>query len=146
MTATNHSLVGAIIGALMPLELAIPVALASHFVMDAIPHYAAEHEKRNSSSIYKAIVLSDTVMALVLGTIMILLGKWSMFIGAAAGFFPDVTVVYYYFKQGKNLDIKAENRFMRFHLGIQHEYPWGIYPELLVFAAMLPIFVNELLK
>lgn len=146
MTATNHAVAGAIIASFMPLPIAIPVAIASHFVLDVVPHYGIEHKLRNKSSIYKMIVFSDTALAVFFGLVMALMQEWTLLIGAAAGFFPDVTVVYYYFKHGKDMDIRAENKFMRFHLGIQHEYPGGIYPELLVFAIMLPIFVNELLK
>lgn len=146
MTATNHALAGAIIGALMPLEVAIPVALVSHFLLDAIPHYGILHEIRNGDSVYKTIVYSDTIIALFLGVIMLVLGKWSMFIGAAAGYFPDVMWVYFYFKHGRDMNIRPDNWFSRFHLGIQHEYPWGIYTELLVFAIMLPFFTSELLR
>jgi len=40
MTATNHALTGAIIGLLIgePV-LAIPLAVLSHFICDALPHY-----------------------------------------------------------------------------------------------------------
>lgn len=42
MTATNHALTGAIIGlATGNPWLAIPVAFASHYVLDALPHYAS---------------------------------------------------------------------------------------------------------
>ena len=42
MTATNHAMTGAIIGLSVhqPL-LALPIALLSHFVLDAIPHYGS---------------------------------------------------------------------------------------------------------
>lgn len=40
MTATNHVITGAIIGAVVHQPaLAIPAAFASHFVCDAIPHF-----------------------------------------------------------------------------------------------------------
>jgi len=40
MTATNHALTGAAIGLLVgePL-IAVPAAIASHFICDALPHY-----------------------------------------------------------------------------------------------------------
>ncbi|HTB49070.1 MAG TPA: hypothetical protein VK712_03235 [Verrucomicrobiae bacterium] len=42
MTATNHALTGALIGLLVgePL-LAVPLAVASHFVCDALPHFGS---------------------------------------------------------------------------------------------------------
>ena len=46
MTATNHALTGAIIGLVVgePL-LALPLALVSHFVCDAIPHFGSRHSE-----------------------------------------------------------------------------------------------------
>lgn len=44
MTATNHALTGAAIGLAVhqPL-LALPLALLSHFVLDALPHFGSKH-------------------------------------------------------------------------------------------------------
>lgn len=44
MTATNHALTGAVIGLVVhqPL-LAVPLALLSHFVLDALPHFGSTH-------------------------------------------------------------------------------------------------------
>ena len=40
MTATNHALTGAVIGLIVGQPLiAVPTALASHFVCDALPHF-----------------------------------------------------------------------------------------------------------
>ena len=41
MTATNHALTGAIIGFTVVAPLAFLVAILSHFVLDAIPHFGA---------------------------------------------------------------------------------------------------------
>ncbi len=47
MTATNHALTGAIIGLAVgePL-IALPAALASHFVCDALPHFGSKYPKK----------------------------------------------------------------------------------------------------
>jgi len=46
MTITNHILAGAIIGAVIKEPaLALPIAFASHFVMDALPHFGYEGNK-----------------------------------------------------------------------------------------------------
>lgn len=39
MTGTNHTLAGAIIAVLVPAPLVPIVAFASHFVLDAVPHF-----------------------------------------------------------------------------------------------------------
>jgi hypothetical protein len=71
MTATNHAITGAIIGFLVhdPL-LAIPAAIASHFVCDAIPHF----DKRLttgvddwlSSSTFKKLLIADATCCIAL--------------------------------------------------------------------------------
>jgi hypothetical protein len=66
MTATNHGLMGIVIGAYMPLPYAIPVAFVSHFILDALPHYGIPQKQRNRSKIYKRVVTVDTIAALLL--------------------------------------------------------------------------------
>lgn len=144
MTATNHALSGALLGAFLPLPLAIPLALVSHFVLDSLPHYGVEGKKRNSSSIYKAIILSDSAIAVAIAVISVIFQQWQMLLCGVIAYGPDATLIRYYFTHGKSLNIVPDNRFMRFHLGIQHEYPWGIFVELAVAGAMFPIFFSQL--
>lgn len=147
MTATNHALTGAILGAFLPLPVAIPTAFASHFVLDALPHYGIPHELKNLSLKYKRIVLSDTVIASSLAVIAAWFQKWNMEIAAWAAYSPDITWVVYYFRHDKDLHFKPTNRFMLFHRSIQIcERPWGIVVELLLACAMMPIVVQQLLK
>jgi hypothetical protein len=42
MTLTNHLLTGAAIAKLLPSPVAIPIAFASHFVLDALPHFGCK--------------------------------------------------------------------------------------------------------
>lgn len=146
MTATNHALSGALIGVFLPLPVAIPVALMSHFVLDALPHFSVNHHRRNKSSLYKTVVYTDVILVLSLAASAVIFQEWIMLLCGTLAYLPDVMMVDYYFRHGHDMDIKAENRFMRFHLGIQHEYPWGIIPEIIVSAAMAPIFIAQLLK
>ncbi len=147
MLATNHALSGGLIGALLPLPIAIPVAFASHFVLDALPHYGIPHKKRNHSSMYRWIVFSDTFIALSIALIAALLHKWRMEAMGWWAWSPDGLWVLYYFTHGRNLHITPKNRFMSFHLKIQrYERPWGIWFDLLAAAIMLPFFIDQLLK
>lgn len=146
MTATNHALSGALIGAFLPLPVAIPVAIASHFVLDAVPHFSVNHHLRNKSSLYKTVVYTDTILALAVGAVAAIFQEWVMLLCGFLAYMPDIAVVDYYFRHGRDMDIKAENRFMRWHLGIQHEYPWGIFIEVPLTLIMLPIYISQLLK
>lgn len=147
MTATNHALTGAIIGAFLPLPLAIPIAFASHFILDALPHYGIPHKLRNTSLRYRLIVLGDTIVALSIAAVAIIYRRWNMEIVGWIAYSPDITWVFHYFRHGKNLQFKTMNKFMDFHRSIQrYERPWGIIVELIVFAALLPIFIMQIMK
>ncbi|HVS58710.1 MAG TPA: hypothetical protein VHD60_03150 [Candidatus Saccharimonadales bacterium] len=39
MLTTPHAVTGAILGALLPTPLAIPTSIASHYVLDSVPHW-----------------------------------------------------------------------------------------------------------
>jgi len=67
MTGFNHAASGGLIGALLPLPLAIPVALTSHFILDAFPHYGIPHHRRDGSSFWKIFGAVDVAAAFALG-------------------------------------------------------------------------------
>ena len=146
MTATNHALSGALIGAILPLPVAIPAAFMSHFVLDKIPHYGIDDAKRNSSKVYKAVVFGDVILALAIGVAAVLYHKWSMLAGGVAAYSPDATLVRYYFQNGHSFNIQPKNGFMKFHLAMQYERPWGIIPEAALAAVMLPFVILKLIN
>jgi hypothetical protein len=75
MTATNHALTGAFIGlALGNPWVALPVALASHFVCDAIPHFGHARNDMHwlRSKFFKRLLLTDIALCFVIaGTIVV---------------------------------------------------------------------------
>lgn len=146
MLATNHAVSGAILGALLPLEIALPLAFASHFVLDSIPHYGIKQAERNISLTYKLIVFSDTFVALSMALMLTILHKWSMEAAGWVAWSPDFLWVWYYLAHGRSLRIKPKNTFMRFHQNIQLERPWGIVTDLGSAAVMIPIFISQALK
>ena len=147
MLATNHAFAGSIIGAVLPLPVAIPVAFASHFVMDMLPHYGIDHKRRNRHSVYRLIVFSDTFIALSYAASAAFLHKWSMEITGWIAWSPDLVWVVYYMSHGRNLHIKPKNRFMRFHMDIQrYEKPWGIIVDMSVAAILIPLGLKYLLR
>lgn len=144
MTATNHTLSGALLGAFLPLPIAIPAAIASHFILDAIPHFGKVDQKKNLMFLYKVAIVSDGLFMIALMVTIIVFHKWAMLACGFLAYFPDLSLVHYYFANNRSLQIEAKNAFMRFHLGIQYERPWGIIIEVLVALAMLPIFISQL--
>lgn len=147
MLATNHAFAGSIIGAVLPLPLAIPLAFASHFVLDALPHYGIDLTQRNKHRIYRLIVFSDTFLALSYAVAAAFLGKWNMEITGWVAWSPDLVWVIYYFSHGRNLHLLPRNRFMKFHMDIQrYERPWGIVVELVFAAVLIPVGLHFLLS
>jgi hypothetical protein len=138
MLATNHGTTGMILGALLPLPIAIPVAFASHFVMDALPHYGIDNKKRDSNKMYKQIVYIDTTLALSFAVLTAVTGRWSMFIVGWVAYSPDGYWVYMYLKS-RTFNLKPKNKIARFHQKIQLERPWGLYIEIPL--ACLLIFI-----
>ncbi len=146
MLATNHGLTGIILGAYLPLPIAIPVAFASHFVMDALPHFGIPHEQRNSSRAYKMIVVCDTVLALSFAVALIPLQKWRMEAVGWVAYAPDGLWVLYYFTHGRDFHLKPSSAFQRFHMNIQrYERPWGLAIELTYLAIIMPVVFHLML-
>lgn len=146
MLATNHAFAGTIIGSVLPLPEAVPAAFASHFVLDVIPHYGIRRSKRNKNTTYRLVVFSDTVIALCFAAAAIYLHKWAIALCGFVAWSPDLLWVIYYVKEGFNLNIKPRNRFMKFHLSIQHERPWGMIVELVAAAILVPAGLTYILR
>lgn len=147
MTATNHALSGALLSSVFPLYVAVPLAFASHFVLDSLPHYGIKHVERNHSTIYKLIVFGDTIVAISGFVMLLILHKWSMTICGLVAFSPDFLWILQYFKQGKNMHLQIKNRFMHFHKRIQrYERPWGIAVDMAATSIMLPLLILQLMR
>lgn len=74
MTATNHAITGATIGLLITAPVVvIPLAIASHFVCDIIPHFGANGDDNLwiKSKAFKAMLIVDALACLVLVGIII---------------------------------------------------------------------------
>ncbi len=131
MTGLNHAATGMLLGAALPFPLSIPVAIISHFVLDALPHYGIPQEQRNVSKFWKTFFVIDFIAALSLGFFGLLHGQPAMFWTGLAACAPD------FFWVGRivhthSFDLSHnETFFTRWHAGIQHfERPWGIWVEL----------------
>ena len=134
MTATNHALTGAIIGfsVVNPL-LAIPLALISHFALDAVPHFDFEGDTltrlRSKGFLYFQLYINATAcVALVLLLALMRPNGWLLAaICAFLAALPDVFSIPQFLK-GK-MDNKLEyskNRLQRFH---QTKLQWKIGPQ-----------------
>jgi hypothetical protein len=63
MTAVNHVIMGSVVVAAVgnPV-LGVPLALASHFLLDALPHFGVHTIAHPKTKEFKAVNLTDTLM------------------------------------------------------------------------------------
>src|SRR5689334_16761736 len=128
MTGLNHALTGAAIGlAIHQPLLVVPLAIASHFVLDAIPHF--DHEiYRHGSKYFMHIMALDGVLSI--GSIIALMiffpaFAWLIAIGALCATLPDFLWPIYYANGRK------KHWYFTFHTLIQwFERPPGLLVEI----------------
>jgi hypothetical protein len=84
MTATGHALVGTVIAAKIGNPaLAIPIALASHFLCDALPHWDTGHGRENQTKArFVTATVIDVLLSFILSYLLIIL------------FFPTTNLLY----------------------------------------------------
>jgi hypothetical protein len=145
MTATNHALTGAAIATLVrqPI-LAVPLAFASHFACDALPHFGLQL-KFGSAAMWRYIYAETCAMA-VIGISLLFIGTeqavWLLLVGAAAAMSPDVAW-YIYGKSGRQGKPEQYNLLNKFHYKIQwSETKWGIIPELFWAGLMISVILK----
>lgn len=137
MTFANHALAGTIVAASgkNPV-LALTLAFASHYVLDALPHYG--YSRGGFGEIFKHR-LSYVVQLLTLVSIAALwlvadFGFNIVLLAAIIAVSPDFEWFYrYWFYERKNLD-PPKTRLTVFHQRIQWcERPWGFIFEIVFF-------------
>jgi hypothetical protein len=84
MTATAHALIGTVIAAKVGNPaLAIPIALASHFICDAVPHWDTGHGRENQTKTHFVTASAiDVILGFLLSYLLIVL------------FFPATSLLY----------------------------------------------------
>jgi hypothetical protein len=145
MTGFNHGLTGGLIAAYLPLPAALPLALASHFALDTLPHYGIPHSARNKSNFWKVFFTIDAFATLGLALYAIFDHHYAIFLGGLAGVIPDFLWVGRVIKTGSFDLSEHSNWFTRWHASIQKlEKPWGLWIELPLSALLfyLVFFVS----
>lgn len=136
MSLTNHLLTGVILGASLPLPLALPLAFISHFVLDALLHFGfrndAEHTRYRS--LHLAIIIIDVFLSSLLIGWLFVIQRYDLLPYAFVAWSPDIVWVYRFIfveKFGKiPPSASHEHPFIDFHIRIQRfERVWGIAVE-----------------
>ncbi len=150
MTATNHSLTGSVIGLAVgqPL-LAIPLALISHFVCDALPHYGSDSDALATPR-FKNMLVLDAFGSFLVVLVLALFQPQFWLLAAFCAFFaasPDfMWVKKFLTAQRGEVANTQPSILLRFHAKIQwYEKPSGIYFELIWAVAaivLLKLFIT----
>lgn len=145
MTGTNHTLAGALIAVLIPAPLVPLVAVASHFALDAIPHFGNQPWMPATgadvySQTFKYWLIFDAI-----GCFTALFCAWWLFpdkwlsitIGAFFAAGPDFLSLFEKYAHGK-----FARGFYHFAKKIQWaELPWGWVLELVYAASFIGLLL-----
>lgn len=133
MTATNHTLTGAVIGAAIPNPIiAIPLAFLSHFVLDAIPHFDGKIDHGSTKFMYYLAIDCGLALALLITIFGLRLDNWPLLIACGvAGASPDLMWFSRWWNETRGKDNKPMGKFRKFHAKIQwSETQQGILLEI----------------
>jgi hypothetical protein len=146
MLETPHALLGAAIAVkLGNPALSIPIAFASHFVLEKVPHWnphlnyeTDKYGKPTKNS--TIIVVIDSSLALILGSAIAFsqpntLMTINVLLSAFAAVLPDlIEAPYFFLKERNNEYVK---RWIKFQKGIQVDAPpiLGLLTQILTVAA-----------
>ncbi len=135
MTGLNHTATGAVIAlSIKQPFLALPLAFASHFVLDALPHFGIDHADKAQQSLLRKVVTYDSC-ATVLLILTVYLVSRNLFVVACMliTLLPDSVwfVKYAHDRYRGQAFSLPKDVFSRFHKRIQWgERPWAWRLEL----------------
>ena len=147
MTATNHAATGAVIAIMVqqPL-LALPLALASHFALDVLPHYGPAYDKRAFHQTFGNVVAVDIVL-FPMTCLMLLFVSGSLWWVVLPAMFlavsPDFVWAYRYWREKKG-EVLEKNKLTQWHSNIQWgERPWGWIIEIAWFFLIIGVVLQQ---
>lgn len=149
MTATNHALTGALIGvAVSNPWLAIPLAVASHFVCDAIPHFGLNDQKAVSRPAFARFLTGDIILAVLLlaGSVIARPNHWLLLvICGISAMSPDLMWIPTFIRARRGQQFRKRRGIMRFHEIIQwFERPRGLIVEVAWLFVGITVLFNFL--
>jgi hypothetical protein len=149
MTATGHALIGTVIAAKVgnPL-LAVPIALGSHFLADAIPHWdTGTNREKKSKPRFVAETIADVILGFVLSWILL---TWLFpstnllyaFIMIIVSQLPDWITAPYLFLNWDFPPFSWSYEFGK-KFDIEQDLPWGMINQVVALIAV--IFLGKML-
>ncbi len=140
MRAINHAVTGAVIAvASGNAWLAVPAAIASHFVLDAIPHHGDAHKVPDSQSFTNTLI-ADALLCIGLVAVLSVWQPSHWQLASVCAFLatsPDLMWIGRFRNARRGLKPPRFNTIMRFHSQIQwFQRPIGVVTEVAWFIGM----------
>ena len=146
MTATNHVLSGAIIGMTISSPIvAIPLALMSHFVLDALPHYG---NKNHTGRLFLAVLIADAATAgiFLLSLIIQQPASWQLavFCGITAAS-PDLMWMPGWIREMRGQPRLRPGPIRRFHKNIQWAEKARNFPAEIIWFGSCAVILAKII-
>ena len=143
MTGLNHAATGALVAAAINRPaLALPAALLSHFVADAIPHWNYQTPKHIARR--QTVMLADLALSLALLLVLALwvdANPYLVIIGGLLGILPDTMWLRHFITGRPSIHGSPKrliNRIRQIHFWIQwSETSKGLIVEIVWFPLMI---------
>lgn len=129
--------------------IALPLALLSHYILDALPHYGLRTwaERRRHIVLFCCVIALDVILSVALLAFLFLSAPWYVVTAGFLAFAPDTMWLYRYLvkgKLGKN-PIGHIGRFAAFHKRIQkREFSLGLYVEIPIMVIFFASIHNSI--
>ena len=146
MTATNHGLFGAVIAISLQKypAIAIVVAILSHFLLDAIPHYGGlKGEELKTKKFFRNLSI-DAVLAVI--TTLVIAWAWPeaallIVVCAFLAASPDLLWAYYQYAGVKYMNVHLLPRFHTWVQWSEHKTGVFVYTDVIWFLIFFPTIV-----
>lgn len=148
MTISNHMATGALIGITVGEPwMALPLALLSHYVLDALPHYGYP-DNQSWTVVFRhklgiVVNVCDVTIAVILAAVLARTEPFAL-LTAVVALSPDFVWPFRYFfyeRKGRQL---VGGQLTRFHNRIQrYERPWGIFVEAPLLTATIALIMKS---
>jgi len=145
MTATNHSITAANLALITKTWWILPIALISHFVLDALPHFGSTKGKDIDKKFIVVYTIDFILLCSLWLIVLLVTGHFRYLVIAAmtAAALPDVVWIYRLILKLRKKIVPKKNILTRFHTAIQWgERSWGWTIELGWLSVMAVIFIS----